>query len=123
MLNNDTIYEWTPNLMNQRINQLPDKSTVYFKTDKYTFQAKIQEQINGYTVKIGGRNYGDCINISVYINEKKEPIKAKLSHIQSEIECSFDTIMNENDTVHFLTVSLQFCKQQFPGIQGLSLMI
>jgi hypothetical protein len=118
MLNNESQYEWTPT---QQINQLPDKSTEYFKTDKYTFQAKIQEQINGYTVKIGGRNYGDCINISVYINEKREPINAKLSHIQSEVECSFDTIMKENDTVHFLIASLQFCKQKFPGIQGFEL--
>lgn len=117
-LDNEPQYEWTPNDMNQRTNHPPDKSTEYFITDKYTFQAKIHEQINGYTVKIGGRNYGDCINISVYINEKREPIHAKLSHIQSEVECSFDSILKENDSVHFLTASLQFCKQRFPGIQG-----
>lgn len=43
MLDNEPQYEWTPNDMNQRTNHPPDKSTEYFKTDKYTFQAKIHE--------------------------------------------------------------------------------
>lgn len=119
MMNEEPIYEWTPNLFQQQNNNKPPEKTVeYFKTDKHIFQAVIQQQINGFTVKICGKSYDDCINISIYIDEQGNPIHGKLSHIQSELECSFDSILKENDTVHFLSASLQFCKEKFPGIDG-----
>ena len=86
----------------------------YFKNDKHIFEANINKSIFGDTIKIGGKSYNDCINISI---NNEFPTKAKISHLQSEPECSFDNILDNKDTVDFIKASLQYVCKKYPDIK------
>ena len=85
----------------------------YFKNNKHTFKASI----NGSHIKIGGKSYNDCINVAIYNDTDNIPVKAKIPHLQSEPECSFDNILDNKDTVDFIKASLQYIHYKFPTIK------
>ena len=86
----------------------------YFKNDKHIFEATINNSIFGDTIKIGGKSFNDCINISI---NNDFPTKAKIPHLQSEPECSFDNILDNKDTVDFIKASLQYVSKKYPDIK------
>lgn len=86
----------------------------YFKNDTHIFEVNINETPYGIHIKIGGKAYNDCINISIDNDEKT---KAKISHIQSEPECFNDSI-DTKDTVNFIKASLQFVNHKYPTIKS-----
>jgi len=86
----------------------------YFKNDKHIFEATINKGIYGDTIKIGGKSYNNCINISI---DKDNSTKAIISHLQSEPECSFDKIIEEKDTSNFIKASLQYISYKYPKIK------
>jgi hypothetical protein len=91
---------------------------IFFKNGNHTYKATIQELEGrfGYTVKIGGNTYQDCINISISPDENNNFTIATIGHIQSEKECSFSSFLNNNETVQFVKAALSFCKMKFPNI-------
>jgi hypothetical protein len=97
-------------------NKDENNKIVFFKNDKHTFKAEIKKQFFGYTVKIGGDKYNDCINISISLSDNIVT-DAKIAHIQSEPECGFGSILDNGDTVNFIKSSLQFCKYYFPSLK------
>jgi hypothetical protein len=86
----------------------------YFKNDKHTFEATINKSEFGDTIKIGGKSYNDCINISII---KDSPTKAKIPYLQSEPECSFEDILDSKDTVNFIKASLQYVCMKYPDVK------
>jgi hypothetical protein len=86
----------------------------HFKNNKHTFEATINENQFGTTIKIGGKTFNDCINISI---NKSDLTRAIIPHIQSEPECSFDKILEEKETSDFIKVSLQYVCQKFPTVK------
>ena len=93
----------------------PKSETYFFKTRRNTYKAVLTPQSFGYTVKIGGRSYLDCINISITL-QNGNVTKAKIGHIQSEPECGFGTLLENGETVDFIKGALQFCKVKFPSL-------
>ena len=83
----------------------------YFKNEKHIFEANVTSDF----VKIGGK-YNDCINISIQRDKDNFPIKAKIPHLESEPECSFDNILENIDTIDFIKASLQYVNQKFPTV-------
>ena len=86
----------------------------YFKNNTHIFEATIHESIYGTTLKIGGKSYNDCINISI---NKDEPTKALIPHIESQPECSFNKILEDNDTSDFIKASLQYVFYKYPNVK------
>lgn len=87
----------------------------FFTNNKHIYKAIIKSNTyGGSLVKIGGKSYGDCINIGIF--EKNNELIGKISHIQSEPECSYDHVIEDGDTVNFVKASLQFCSEKFPGL-------
>lgn len=97
-------------------NDVSEPETHYFKNNKHTFNAVVKKQFYGYTIKIGGDKYGDCINISISI-ENDIVTKAKIAHIESEPECGVGSILDDGDTANFIKAALQFCKHIFPSLE------
>jgi hypothetical protein len=97
-------------------NSETETQTYYFKNNKHTFKAILKKQFYGYTIKIGGDKYGDCISISITI-ENDIVTKAKIAHIQSEPECGVGSILEDGDTANFIKASLQLCKHLFPSLK------
>ena len=115
LLNVDSTANWPNNLIEEFPQKPSNKQIEYFKTNKNIFKVNINKDNSMYTIKIGGKHFGDCINISIKTTDQGEPTQVKIGHIQSELECGVRSVMN--DTVHFVSAALQYCKQRFPGIQ------
>lgn len=92
------------------------KHIKYFKNSKHIFKAVLTKQKYGYTIKIGGRDYLDCINITINLTDNIVT-NAVIGHIQSEPECGFGTYLEDGDIVNFLKASLQFCQYEFPSLK------
>jgi hypothetical protein len=107
------IPEMTNPINNQPASPKPEPC--FFKTKRGIFKAVLTPQPFGYTVKVGGRSYLDCINISITL-QNGIVTKAKLGHIQSEPECGFGTLLENGETVDFIKGALQFCKEKFPSL-------
>jgi hypothetical protein len=90
----------------------------YFKNNKHTFKAILKKQNYGYTIKIGGHEYLDCINITINLTDNNVT-NAVISHIQSEPECGFGTYLEDGDMVNFLKATLQFCQHEFPSLKSI----
>lgn len=86
----------------------PTSETYTFSSTNHRFQAVVNRDSN--TVKIGGI-YPDCVNITI---ERDGPNTAFLAHIESELECSLDTLMT--DGAEMLKASIQFVCSIFPNI-------
>lgn len=115
LLNIDSTTNWPNNLIDEFPPKSSDSTIEYFKTNKNIFKVIIHKDNGMYTLKIGGDNYNDCINISIKTTEQGEPTQVKIGHIQSELECGVRSVMS--DTVHFVSAALQYCVQRFPGIK------
>jgi hypothetical protein len=109
-----------PEMANLGDNSSSQVETYYFKTKKNSFKAVLTPQPFGYTVKIGGSSYLDCINISITL-QNGVVTKAKIGHIQSEPECGFGTLLENGKTVDFIKGTLQFCKLKFPSLRYVEL--
>jgi hypothetical protein len=98
----------------------PQHEIYYFKINRTIFKAVVIPQSYGYTIKIGGKHYLDCINISISI-QNGVVTNAKIGHIQSEPECGFGTLLENGETIEFIKGALQFCKIKFPTMQYIEL--
>ena len=115
--NNGTMFDLNTLLQNDNLTE-QESRILYFKNKKHTFKAKITKQIFGETVKIGGDQYNDCINISISLSDNIVT-RAKISHIESEPECVVGSILEDGDTAEFVKSSLLFCKSQDPTVKTL----
>lgn len=96
-------------------NSIMEEDIQYFTNNKHHYKAKINpDQYGGFFVKIGGKEYGDCINIDISKGDKH--FIGKITHIQSERECTYDSILEDGDTVPFVKASLQFCCELFKNL-------
>jgi hypothetical protein len=117
-----------PAFINYPEQEQPKQETYYFrlssnaqpKGKQTSFKAVLTPQPFGYTVKIGGSSYLDCINISITL-QNGVVTKAKIGHIQSEPECGFGTLLENGKTVDFIKGALQFCKLKFPSLRYVEL--
>lgn len=74
------------------------------KSGKYIFHAKVKQEPYMYYIKIGTRNFGECIEIS--ISDKK----AKLIQVKSEPECGYPQFLEKGSgTTDMIKASLDFC--------------
>lgn len=89
--------------------------TVHFRNDNHIFKAVISPDSYGYSIKFGG-NYEKCITISITMVDKV-PVYGIISHIQSEQECTLDTLLLHEETTNFVKACLQFCSMKFPGLK------
>ena len=89
--------------------------TVHFKNENHTFKAVITPDSYGYSIKFGG-SYEKCITISITIVDGI-PQYGNISHIQSEQECTLDTLLLHEETTNFVKACLQFCSMKFPGLK------
>jgi hypothetical protein len=113
-----------PAFINYPEQEQPKQETYYFRLSsnsqsnrkQTSFKAVLTSQPFGYTVKIGGNSYLNCINISITL-QNGIVTKAKIGHIQSEPECGFGTLLENGKTVDFIKSVLQFCKLKFPSLR------
>ena len=89
--------------------------TIHFKNENHTFKAVITPDSYGYSIKFGG-SYEKCITISITIVDGV-PQYGNISHIQSEQECTLDTLLLHEETTNFVKACLQFCSMKFPGLK------
>jgi len=97
--------------------------TIYrFKTRMNTFEASVNADES--FVKIGGKTYRDCINISL-VKEKGIPIYAKIPHLESEPECGVERFLDKDEkdaTTDFIRGSLQVVNHLYPSVKQFEFM-
>ena len=90
----------------------------YFKTKYNIFEATVNDTPYGAFIKIGGKTYKDCINISV-VKAGGTASYAKIPHLESEPECGYSTFLNKtgkDSTVDFIRGSIQFVNHLYPTV-------
>lgn len=87
---------------------------IIFRNADHVYTAIISPDNYGYSIKFGGK-YEKCINISITIVDGV-PLYGTISHIQSEQECTLDTILLHEETANFVRACLQICSMTFPGL-------
>ena len=92
----------------------PVPKYIKFKNANHIFQASITADSYGYSIKFGG-NYDKCITISITVVDGV-PLYGTISHIQSEQECTLDTLLLHEETTDFVKACLQICSMTFPGL-------
>lgn len=91
-------------------------SVYRFKTRMNTFQAIVNDDES--FVKIGGKTYKDCINITL-IKKDGIPVYAKIPHLESEPECGVERFLDKNEkdaTTDFIRGSLQVINHLYPSV-------
>lgn len=104
------------NFINTRLHD--NKEEIYYiKTSKHKHKVTIKQELWGYSLNFGGKRYEKCIHIGVQTDIDGNVKTSKISHIQSEQECSFDKVLENKDTIQFIQAALTYCKQIFPTLE------
>jgi hypothetical protein len=99
-------------------NNLNDDSKKYytFTSKLHVFNATVDTIT--HVLNIGGK-YNKCVNITANINGSKT--HAYIDHIQSEPECTLDTILENSQASEMIRASIQFCKHMYPELTTIEL--
>jgi hypothetical protein len=85
-----------------------------FQSALHKFQAIVDPTT--MTIRIGGF-YDNCLNMAIMLGTES----ACISHIQSEPECTLDTILESGEAVEMLKASIQFVKEVYPMVKTITL--
>jgi hypothetical protein len=85
-----------------------------FKSALHKFQAIVDSSTQ--TIRIGGM-YDNCLNITIKLHTES----AYISHIQSEPECTLDTILESGEAAEMFKASIQFVKNLYPVVKTITL--
>lgn len=88
------------------------KDTIIFSTAEHTFRAVIKEESFHFSVKIGGRDFVGCVELSIDkpgISFYKHP---KLAQVYSEPEC-WTNLSKKGKIVDLMKGSFQLCQMLF----------
>lgn len=96
------------------MNRIPVPRFIKFKNANHIFQANITPDSYGYSIRFGG-HYDKCITISITVVDGV-PLYGTISHIQSEQECTLDTLLLHEESTNFVKACLQLCSITFPGL-------